>query len=131
MQFDFLDFSAAAETCYPGGPYSLREMREVFRYYFEKYEAVLGHPHPRIRPEQIGKCMRLMPWFSAEGSGPADIRPGDYPAMIDRYFDTCFNGGHCDRNINHFFSGAIRQRRFQELHADRCRQAHMNQYLNW
>lgn len=129
MLFDFLGFSAMAESCYPGGPYSLGEMKEVFRYYFEKYEAVMGHPHPRIRQEQIEKCMRLMPWFSAGRSGPVDIRPGDYPAMIDRYFDTSFNGGQCDRNINHFFAGAIRKYRHGELPAVQQRQSRMNKYL--
>ncbi len=124
-------FSPEAAARYPGGPYTLAQMQEVFRYYFEKYEAAMGRPHPRIRPEQIEKCMRLMPWFSAGGGGPADIRPGDYPAMIDRYFETNFNGGHCDRNINHFFAGAIRRRRYQETHAAQRSPAPMNRYLNW
>lgn len=43
-----------------------------------------------------------------------------------------FNGGHCDRNINHFFAGAIRQRRYQETHAaDLSKRARMDRYLNW
>lgn len=42
-----------------------------------------------------------------------------------------FNGGHCDRNINHFFAGAIRQHRYHELHlTDLGRRARMNQYLS-
>lgn len=118
MQFDFDTFCTIAEPRCRRGVYSWEETREVFRYYFEKYEAECKKPHPPIRAEQIEKCMNLMPWFSESARGSAEyIRPADYPAMIDRYFGTAFNNGRCDRNINHFFSGSIREYRYRETHA--------------
>lgn len=136
MQFDFGKFCTIAEPRYSGGEYSLEETLGVFRYYFEKYEAERREPHPPIRADQIEKCMNLMPWFSASerGSSMAYIPPEDYPAMIDQYFNTKFNGGRCDRNINHFFSGSIRKYRYQETHAvDEYAQAtrnRMDKYLS-
>ena len=63
MLFDFEKFSSITARVFPGGPYSLEDALDVFKYYFEKYEA-------RYR--------------------------------------------HCDYNINHFFSGKIRELRFYE-----------------
>lgn len=39
------------------------------------------------------------------------ILPEDYPEMIDAYFNA---GLHTDYNINHFFSGMVREMRLYE-----------------
>ena len=41
-----------------------------------------------------------------------DIDPDCYEDMIDRHFRTRYR--NCDYNINHFFSGRIRELRFYE-----------------
>lgn len=140
MQFDFTTFASIAARCYDGGPYSLEETLQVFRRYFAAYEAAMGRPHPPIRWQQIRRIMGLMPWLTPqEQAGPPELRPADYPALIDRYFATPLR---CDRNINHFFSGRIRQRRLQELQsaqppadkppAHRCTaDRRMEEWLNW
>lgn len=119
MQFDFTTFSSIAARCYDGGPYSLEETLQVFRCYFQAYEAAMGRPHPPIRWQQIRRIMGLMPWLTPreqEQAAAPELRPADYPALIDRYFAMPLR---CDRNINHFFSGHIRQRRLQELQSAR------------
>lgn len=41
-----------------------------------------------------------------------DISPDAYYAMIDQHFATKYK--NCDYNINHFFSGKVRELRFYE-----------------
>ena len=114
MIFDFEKFRKIAANVYPQTPYSFEESMEVFRYYFGKYEEVMGKPHPPIRASQIVRICRVMPYIAQEGRGGAcaDIEPECYPVLIDRYFSTRYR--NCDRNINHFFSGRIRELRFYE-----------------
>ena len=70
--------------------------------------------HPPIKASQIVRICQDMPYISRECSGGryADIEPEDYPVLIDKYFATRYRG--CDRNINHFFSGRIRELKFYE-----------------
>ena len=135
MQFDFTTFSSIAARCYEGGPYRLAEMLQIFRCYFEAYEVATGRPHPPIRREQIRQIMGRMPWLTPQGQGgPPELQPGDYPALIDRYFAAPLR---CDRNINHFFSGSIRLRRLQERRSSRAdvtraaADRRMEKWLNW
>ena len=48
---------------YADSPYSLAEVLEVFRHYFEQYEAYTGAPHPPIRAVQIERIIREMPYI--------------------------------------------------------------------
>ena len=114
MIFDFNRFADITASVYPGGAYSLEEALSVFRYYFERYEEHTGRPHPPIRASQIVRICQDMPYINRECNGGryADIEPEDYPVLIDKYFATKYR--NCDRNINHFFSGRIRELKFYE-----------------
>lgn len=92
----------------------LRYLR-VFQCYFDTYEQFIGKPHPPIRREQIHRIMTNM--FTI--SNPIDpeneyliIDEDCYPSMIQKHFKTKYR--RCDYNINHFFSGRIRDYRYLE-----------------
>ena len=112
MIFDFEKFAQITESVYPQTPYTLEESLSVFRCYFEKYEEHTGRPP--IRASQIVRICQDMPFIDRDYSGGlyADIEPEAYPALIDRYFATKYR--NCDRNINHFFAGRIREMKFYE-----------------
>ena len=114
LLFDFDRFSKIAASVYADSPYSLAEVLEVFRYYFEQYEVYTGAPHPPIRANQIERIIREMPYIDEtdKAHSTMDIDPGCYEVMIDRHFRTRYR--RCDYNINHFFSGRIRVLRFYE-----------------
>ncbi len=117
MVFDFHRFSKIAASVYnQGNPYSLDECLEVFRLYFQTYEEYMGHPHPPIRASQIARIMQNMPWIDGlSGGSIADISPCDYQILIILHFKTKYRS--CDYNINHFFSGKIRELRLHEADA--------------
>ena len=112
--FDFEKFTDIASSVYPETAYSFNESMGVFRYYFEKYEELMGNPHPPIKADQIARICKMMPKILAVGSGSdyADIDASAYPALIDKHFNTRYR--NCDYRINHFFSGKIRENRFFE-----------------
>lgn len=112
--FDFEKFANIAASVYPQSEYSLQDALRVFRYYFEQYEKHLGTPHPPIRASQIVRICQDMPYISQEDRGGycEDVSPDDYCAIIDKHFSTHYR--HCDYNINHFFSGRIRELRFYD-----------------
>lgn len=114
MLFDFEKFARIAASVFPGGPYSLEETLKVFFFYFERYEAYTGEAHPPIKASQIVKLSRLMPYLYAEdiGLNCCEIEPYQYPDIIRRHFETRYR--NCDYNINHFFSGTIRELRLCE-----------------
>lgn len=53
MLFDFEKFEDIAASVYPETPYSFEESMSVFKYFFSKYEQVMGYPHPPIKANQI------------------------------------------------------------------------------
>lgn len=114
MLFDFDKFTEITASVYADGPYSLEEVLGVFRYYFEQYEAYMGAPHPSIRASQIERIIREMPYIDEtdKGHSTMDVDLDCYEAMIDQHFQTRYR--NCDYNINHFFSGRIRELRFYE-----------------
>lgn len=114
MLFDFQTFSRLVERVYQGGPYTSDEVLWVFEYYFWRYEEEFGRPHPHIRLEQIERIVRIMPFIDRDsiGGGMYDIDPEHYKEIIDQHFRTAYR--NCDYNINHFFSGQIRELRFYE-----------------
>lgn len=115
MIFDFDQFADITSRVFPRGLYSLNEALFVFRCYFEAYEEHTGRPHPPIKASQIVSIVQDMPYLAIEdfGAYSATVRPMDYPAIIKRHFRTKYR--RCDWNINHFFSGRIREMRFLEL----------------
>ena len=115
MIFDFERFAKIAVNVYDdGNPYSLKECLGVFLCYFQTYEEYMGRPHPPIRREQIAYIMDNMPFVCQEDRGYnyADIEPEEYPLLISLHFKTRYR--RCDYNINHFFSGRIRELRLYE-----------------
>lgn len=114
MIFDFDTFTKLATKVYSGGPYTLDQVLRVFKYYFNRYEIVVGHPHPNICMKQIQRIIEAMPYIRTEdvGNYMADIEPEGYIALINKHFATKYR--NCDYNINHFFSGRIRELRFYE-----------------
>lgn len=112
MTFDFEKFADITASVYPQSVYSLQDALRVFRYYFEQYEKHMGKPHPPIRASQIVRICQDMPYIFPDGEGIEDVTPDGYYAMIDKHFRTKYR--RCDYNINHFFSGRIRELRFYE-----------------
>lgn len=114
MIFDFDKFTEVAASVYNSQFYSFEECLQVFRCYFTTYEHFMGKPHPPIRAAQIFRIMQEMPYVITEdrGGNYMDVSPEDYKAMIHQHFNTKYR--KCDYNINHFFSGRIRELRFYE-----------------
>lgn len=111
MLFDFDRFSISAKLAYRrchGSAYSFEEVLQVFRYYFDTYELIFDTAHPMISIAQIVRIIERMPLLSDE----LDIAPDSYETIIDQHFATKYR--NCDYNINHFFSGQIRDLRFYE-----------------
>lgn len=96
MFFDFDKFSSITASVYADSPYSLAEVLEVFRYYFEQYEAYTGAPHPPIRAVQIERIIREMPYIDEtdKANSTMDIDPDCYEDMIDKHFRTRYR--NCD-----------------------------------
>ena len=121
MTFDFSLFSRLAANAYSGieNPLlSLNTVLAIFGYYFQQYEVHTGHSHPPIRTSQISSIIQRMPYVS-DSIYPSipDFDDDEnavlcYEAMIDKHFKTRYR--NCDYNINHFFSGRIRELRFFE-----------------
>ena len=112
MFFDFNTPPRLVRNVYEGGPYSLQWVLWIFEYYFWKYEFVMGHPHPNIRIKQIEQIIEKMPYINCLDGNEIDIEPEEYKEIIDQHFETKYR--RCDYNINHFFSGRIRELRFFE-----------------
>lgn len=130
MLFDFDYFAKVAASVYnEENPYKLSECLEVFRYYFQQYEEHTGHPHPPIRAAQVARIMQDMPFLKRPDPAlmefvrerfnysPIDICADDYPLLIRLHFRTRYKD--CDYNINHFFSGRIRELRLHEADSGR------------
>lgn len=116
MQFDFQRFARIAARAYPAGcEYTLEQCLDVFRCYFQTYEDYMGRPHPPTRREQIASIMMEMPCIAMEDRGDClePLDPEDYAYLIDLHFKTHYR--HCDYNINHFFSGRIREMRLYDV----------------
>lgn len=116
MLFDFDRFTVSATLAYRrcgGSSYTLPEVLQVFRYYFETYELVFDEAHPAINIAQIANIIDEMPSICDEDCKiEFDVAPEDYKILIDQHFITKYRS--CDYNINHFFSGHIRENRYYE-----------------
>lgn len=119
MLFDFERFSRIAadvySRCCNDSPYSLDDVLFVFQHYFDRYEDCMGRPHPPINAVQIRNIMQKMPVMRGKYSDymVADFDAAEYPPLIDLHFKTRYR--NCDYNINHFFSGKIRELRLYEM----------------
>ena len=119
MLFDFDRFTITAKLAYrrcAKSTYSLEDVLSVFRHYFETYEFTLHKVHPMISVNQTARIIEKMPQLEEAGLGSlsaTEMPPYCYPTMIDQHFATTYSDD-CDYNINHFFSGAIRNYRYSE-----------------
>lgn len=117
--FDFDRFTHIVAGVYSEkeSPYSLDDVLGVFSCFFQAFELATDTIHPGIKRQQIADIIDAMPqiWVDKGGENEMliDLEPEYYPDMITRYFDTYFP--HCNYRINHFFSGHIREHRYQEL----------------
>lgn len=118
MLFDFEKFSSLVAAVYRNCevPYSLPDVLRVFCCYFATYEWRIGHPHPPIKATQIRRIIQEMPWAHPENKGcyGSDIDPETYFEIIPLHFKTKYR--NCDYNINHFFSGRVRELRWLEIY---------------
>lgn len=125
MIFDFDSFTRTVKLAYRrcgGSSYTLPEVLQVFRYYFETYELIFEQPHPFVNVSQTAGIIEKMPVVSDEEDADeegqhnidVDLTPEDYEFLIDQHFSTKYKRG-CDYNINHFFSGRIRELRYYEI----------------
>lgn len=115
MLFDFDTFNRIVSRVYPpDSKYTLQDVLSVFRAYFQRYEQETGRAHPNIRAEQIKAIIKKMPFIERGGfqNTRAEIKPSEYPALIEKHFQTKYR--NCDYNVNHFFSGRIRELRYYE-----------------
>lgn len=116
MLFDFERFSISTKLAYRrcnGNAYTLDEVLSVFKYYFETYEMIFETAHPVISISQTARIIEKMPFLFEEGQDSiSDITPDDYVNMIDQHFITQYR--NCDYNVNHFFTGKIRNMRYYE-----------------
>lgn len=119
MLFDFDRFTTTAKLAYrrcAKSTYSLEDVLSVFRHYFETYEFIRHSVHPMISVNQTARIIEKMPQLEEAGLGSlsaTELYPDDYPQMIDQHFATTYSDD-CDYNINHFFTGSIRNYRYSE-----------------
>lgn len=116
MMFDFDAFTLRAKLAYRrcgGSLYSLNDALAVFRYYFDTYEMIMETAHPMISIAQIAGIIEKMPFILDTSAKTCDIMAEDYKLIIDQHFITEYK--NCDYNINHFFSGKIRDLRYFEV----------------
>jgi mRNA-degrading endonuclease HigB of HigAB toxin-antitoxin module len=95
-------------------PFSLADVLGVFRLYFETYEKYFDKPHPLIKPEQVQRIIKVMPFVLNHYGEVLELGADDYRLMVERHFETTYQDG-CDFNICHFFSGDVRLLRFFEV----------------
>lgn len=116
MQFEIWRFHRFAKYVYDGidaHPYDYWSILSLFQYYFEKYEERTHQPHPPLNTLQIERFINKFPYiFGKDGDVLADISQDENRMIIDKYFETKFP--NCDYNINHFFSGRIREIKYFE-----------------
>ena len=87
--------------------YSFEDVWGVLQYYAETYR-------PAITVDQAADCIRAMPSVEDCYGRARDMTPEDYRLVIDQHFATRY-GPSCNYSLQHFFSGAIRTHRVQEL----------------
>lgn len=118
MRFDFDRFEITAKLAYRrvgDDRFSFDEVLNVFSYYFSTYELIFETPHPMISLNQTASIIEKMPYTpddAENGIYGETLTPEQYPPMIDQHFATDYR--NCDFNINHFFSGLIRNYRNAE-----------------
>lgn len=114
MLFDFDRFQGFLRRAYAGAhtSYSLEEVSDVFLQYFTAYERKTGSAHPPIRTEQIKRIIEKMDSWDDEFGRTEYVLHCTYKYIIPQHFKTKYR--RCDFNVNHFFSGRIREMRYYD-----------------
>lgn len=94
--------------------YSFEDVWGVLQYYGETYQLIFEKSLPAITVDQATDCIRAMPFVEDDFGRTKDLTPEDYRLVIDQHFATRY-GPSCNYSLQHFFSGAIRIHRVQEL----------------
>lgn len=94
--------------------YSFEGVWGVLRYYGETYQLIFGKSLPAITVDQAADCIRAMPIVEDDFGRTRDLTPEDYRLIIDQHFATKY-APSCNYSLQHFFSGAIRIHRVQEI----------------
>lgn len=94
--------------------YSFEDVWGVLQYYVETYRLIFEKSLPAITVDQATDCIRAMPFVEDDFGRTKDLTPEDYRLVIDQHFATRY-GPSCNYSLQHFFSGAIRIHRVQEL----------------
>lgn len=118
MCFDFFTFSRRVRDIYPWCEtrFSLDEVLNVFRTFFEAYEEYRGEVHPALSVRLMADIIGRMDYCEDNSGRHCDtlgLSPDDYEDLIPAYFETAFQPG-CNYRIGHFFSGTIRALRYYE-----------------
>lgn len=113
MDYNIFD-RLVVSVYHEGDDWPLEGYLFVFHKYFDTYEKSFQEPHPHISKANIRKLMDKMPYLSCESRYDTDehLAPEAYGPMIEQYFKIDWQNS--DYNINHFFSGQIREMRFYE-----------------
>ncbi len=100
---DFESFRKRVKTLM-GNNERVKDIITVFQWYFLNYEKYMQKQHPNLKDDQIVKiASKMFDEYDVE----------DYGLMIRKHFLTKYRS--CDYNINHFFSGRIREMRHHEI----------------
>lgn len=94
--------------------YSFEDVWGVLQYYAETYRLIFEKSLPAITVDRAADCIRAMPSVEDCYGRTRDMTPEDYRLVIDQHFATRY-GPSCNYSLQHFFSGAIRTHRVQEL----------------
>jgi len=107
---------------------------KIVWYFLEKYQTELGKPHRVITNKALAKILDVI-LYGGDGNDLPAISVGiyeggtfdddflenhyrdcasNYEAMIDKYFETDFNGA-VDYGISHFFTAGIIRNRYYEV----------------
>lgn len=117
---NFVLFEAVAEAAYKKAGeaqdgvvlYRFEDCLEIFRFFFECYNATFGIDHPPLKENQVESIIQRMPVINTVYSA-IEIPHEDYFDLINLYFSTDYQD--CNYRINHFFSGRIRELLFYQL----------------
>lgn len=118
MCFDFFTFSRRVRDIYPRCEtrFSLDEVLNVFRAFFEAYELYRRNVHPMPSTRLVERVIDRMDYCEDNSGRHCDtlgLSPDDYEVLIPAYFETAFQPS-CNYRIGHFFSGTIRALRYYE-----------------
>lgn len=113
-QENFMIISKLAYRRVDSNSYSFEDVWGVLQYYGETYQLIFEKSLPAINVDQAADCIRAMPFVEDDFGRTKDLTPEDYRLVIDQHFATRY-GPSCNYSLQHFFSGAIRIHRVQEL----------------